>query len=126
MLDPLAVQLFSKLVKEVDADVILSSTWRKHFNIEEFNKCIASVGGTFKIISRTSWDDCRIRGVEIHQWLEKNVEERDFNKYVILDDDSDMLLNQRNNFFHVDGYCGLTPNICYKVKRFLLENKRGF
>jgi len=29
-----------------------------------------------------------------------------------------MLLNQQQHFFHVDRYAGLSPNHCYKVKRF--------
>ena len=35
-----------------------------------------------------------------------------------VDDDGDMLLWQQHNFFQTDNYSGLTPNICYKIKRF--------
>ena len=40
-------------------------------------------------------------------------------KYVILDDDSDMLYWQRNSYFQVDSYSGLTPNLCYRVVNYL-------
>ena len=41
--------------------------------------------------------------------------------YVIIDDDSDMLLWQANHFFQTDSYSGLTPNICYRIKRYFNE-----
>jgi len=49
---------------------------------------------------------------------EHGVNYYDFYKYAIIDDDSDMLLNQEQNFFQTDNYSGLTPNTCYKIKRF--------
>jgi hypothetical protein len=49
----------------------------------------------------------------------------DFHKYAIIDDDSDMLLNQRFNFFQTDNYSGLTPNTCYKIKRFFTGRTFG-
>ena len=36
-----------------------------------------------------------------------------------IDDDSDMLLWHRENYFQTDSYTGLTPNITYKAARFL-------
>ena len=45
----------------------------------------------------------------------------DFYRFAIIDDDSDMLLNQQFNFFQTDNYSGLTPNICYRIKRFFIH-----
>jgi len=51
----------------------------------------------------------------------------DFNKYIILDDDSDMLYWQRNNFICIDGGPGLTENVAYKAIRMLnsMKNLEG-
>jgi hypothetical protein len=38
---------------------------------------------------------------------------------VILDDGTDMLYWQRNNFFWCDPFCGLSPVVAYKAARFL-------
>lgn len=53
-----------------------------------------------------------VRGNEILQWMVDN-EYRigypfNFKSYVILDDDSGMLLSQKDNFIHVDRRVGLT------------------
>ena len=54
-------------------------------------------------------------------WGEDNrdIVVEDGNNYVILDDDSDMLYWQRNNYINVDQYVGLTPKQVYKATRFL-------
>jgi hypothetical protein len=85
-------------------------------------------GGSFKVIDKTPILDCRTRGCEIHQWLKDNIKEEtygclyfDFYKYAIIDDDSDMLLQQQDHFFQTDNYAGLTPNICYRIKNYFLH-----
>jgi hypothetical protein len=114
------------LCKEINAVVVISSTWRLGKTVEELQEIFDYVGGTFKIIGKTDSSDLRVRGPEIKKWLEKNINEEthgcmyfDFYKYVIIDDDSDMLLNQREHFFQTDSYSGLTPTTCYKIKRFI-------
>jgi hypothetical protein len=55
-----------------------------------------------------------MRGEEIQQWLDKNPEVED---YAILDDDSDMLPEQMDKFYHCDGYFGLSPKHLYRIGR---------
>lgn len=63
------------------------------------------------------------RGCEIKAWLELNKEKLGDKmskvKYVILDDDSDMLYWQREHLFLTDAYAGLTKNIAYRVINYL-------
>lgn len=122
---------FNELCKEVNAVVVISSTWRMGKSIEELQEIFSYCGGTFRIISKTPHTGYE-RGTEISKWLEDNIKPEthgchyfDFYRYVIIDDDSDMLLNQRFNFFQTDNYSGLTPNTCYKIKRFLTGRTFG-
>ena len=46
-----------------------------------------------------------------------------YNNYAIIDDDSDMLLWQKDNFFQTDSYSGLTPTTCYKIKNFFMQKQ---
>lgn len=119
------MELLNELVEYLDATVVVSSTWRAsgiEYLQEEFNK----YGATFEIhdITPHGGKDT-VRGNEIRMWLQENIKpetygcfSHDFRDYVIIDDDSDMLLWQKANFFQTDNYSGLTPNICYKIKRF--------
>lgn len=121
---PVRMEWLNDLCEETDSAVVLSASMRNSWVVAELQKIFEGCGATFTIIDKTGHSESRIRGVEIKEWLEKNcmkwfgVNYYDFHRYAILDDDSDMLLNQQHNFFHVDRYAGLTPNICYKIKRF--------
>lgn len=122
---------FNELCKDIDAEVIISSTWRQGKTVEELQEIMDYCGGTFKIIDKTPYTGYE-RGTEISKWLHDNIELEihgvnyyDFHKYAIIDDDSDMLLNQKFNFFQTDNYSGLTPNTCYKIKRFITGRTFG-
>lgn len=123
---PIRLGYVNDLCKETNSKVVVSSTWRGGLSIEELQRLFDICGGTFEVIGKTPHVDCRVRGVEIKKWLEKNINEEeygclyfDFYRYVIIDDDSDMLLNQGPHFFQTDQFTGITPNLCYKIKRFL-------
>lgn len=115
---------FNGLCKEIDAEIVISSTWRMGKTVEQLQEIMDFCGGTFKIISKTEHNGYE-RGTEISRWLKDNIKPEthgchyyDFYKYAIIDDDNDMLLNQANHFFQTDNYSGLTPNTCYRIKRF--------
>lgn len=129
MLDKNAINLFNNLIEELeckyDVKIVISSTWRHNENLQ---KILNDNGCNFEIFSITPTSECRIRGVEIYKWLKDNINQSDdkclyfdFYRYAIIDDDSDMLLQQQHNFFKTDNYCGLTPNICYRIKNFALH-----
>lgn len=112
------------LCEETQSVIVVSSTWRSSYTVDELQELFNSMGGTFTVLDKTGHCESRVRGVEIKNWLHDNCEKYfgvmyfDFYRYAIIDDDSDMLLNQENHFFHCDNYSGLTPNTCYKIKRF--------
>ena len=118
---------FNELCKEVDADVVISSTWRMGKSVEQLQEIFKYCGGDFNIIDKTEHLGYE-RGIEISKWLKDNIKPEthgchyfDFYRYAIIDDDSDMLLNQSNHFFQTDNYSGLTPSTCYRIKRFFLH-----
>jgi len=117
------VSWLNDLCEKIEADVVVSSTWRLGKTVEYLQKLLNDAGATFKVIDKTPdlrGEGC-LRGNEIYLWLKKN-RDYEFKNYVIIDDDSDMLLWQQNHFFKVDSYSGLTPNTCYKIKRFFGVN----
>lgn len=128
---PERIKMFNELCAEVGADVVISSTWRMGKTVEELREIMAYCGGTFNIIDKTPHTGYE-RGTEISKWLQENIKPEtygchyfDYHKYAIIDDDSDMLLNQQFNFFKTDNYSGLTPNTCYKIKRFFTGQTFG-
>ncbi len=113
----------NELCEETNSLVVISSSWRIGKTVEELREILNYCGANFNIIDKTPQLGFE-RGVEISVWLKGNcknvigIDHRDFNNYAIIDDDSDMLLNQGPNFFQTDNYSGLTPNICYRIKQF--------
>ncbi len=129
-IDPEAVELLNNLIKKTDAKVVVSSTWRLGRTIKELQEILESAGFVGEVIDKTpsmnhgQYGDCILRGNEILAWIKANKDivggyYDTYRRYVILDDDSDFLLWQRENFFHCDAYAGLTPNVVYKAARFL-------
>lgn len=120
-LDAKAIEHLNTIVKEVpNVEFILSSTWRRGHTSEQITKLMKHKGfvGIIKHSTPVHDEEYCVRGNEIYHWLECNRPSEFFN-YVIVDDDSDMLLHQKNNFLHVDRYAGLTYNHAYKIVRFL-------
>jgi hypothetical protein len=120
------IEIVNNICKDNNLKVVISSTWRIGKTLEWLQEILNSRGATFKIIGKTGYSNSRIRGVEIYEWLKENINlenygcySYNFNNFVILDDDSDILLNQKDNFFQVDNYTGITPTHEYKIKRFL-------
>jgi len=118
MIDPDALKLLQELVDNTNADIVISSTWRKGGRLENIKSLFKGLGFTGNIVGATpvlSEDYC-CRGNEIKKWIIDNIkyEDRDKFKYVILDDDSDMLFQQaQHNFIHIDGRVGLTDRDRY-------------
>lgn len=120
-LDPVAIELLNDLISDTGAEVIISSTWRNGRTIEEIQSLLEQRGFKHKIHSKTPIFDHNqsVRGNEIKGWLKANIPFGEKVKYVIIDDDSDMLWEQRNNMVLTDNWIGMTPNTTYKARRIL-------
>lgn len=111
-------ELVKKICDETGAKIVISSSWRKYsfeetmkqFNREEFILYDYIIDIT-KRLALTGTNLTIPRGVEIMDWLEYHV----VDSYVILDDDSDMLLWQKDNFVHTDTYNGISEQDVQKA-----------
>nr|DAQ75807.1 MAG TPA: acid phosphatase [Caudoviricetes sp.] len=95
-IDPRAVARLNRITKATNALIIVSSSWRFDDNLQE----VFTLSGIEQRISdRTPWSKDRFRGSEIQEWLDKQTEPY---RYVILDDDNDMLDSQLPYFIQTD------------------------
>lgn len=72
-----------------DCKIVISSTWRKLYELEELKKFLSHMGvDAERVIDVTPYRlSDRIRGGEIAEWLE---DAKDVTSFAIVDDDSDM------------------------------------
>lgn len=103
-LDPLACQRLQRLCDTMGAELVITSTWRKHHTIQDLQDLFRQRGLTARIIGRTPsldhfhntfedpWN--RIgRGLEIQWWLQHYLPSDEAvcnQRFAILDDDRDM------------------------------------
>lgn len=127
-IDPKCVENLNTLCKESGAKVVISSTWR-HSGLDYCKDVLEFHGFNGEIIDITPHSRCNmsLRGNEILQWIRDNHklvgDYYNFTEYVILDDDSDMLYWQRNNFLLIDRFVGLTMGDVFRAKKILNNGK---
>ena len=110
-IDPYLAFLVGKIVLATDCKVVLSSSWRhSQDGIDEVTKQVIDI---FDVTGNCC---SGIRGVEINNWLKQHEE---VTKYAILDDESDMLLWQKRQFFQTSWNTGITEEIVEKVIKHL-------
>ncbi len=123
MFCPYSVILLNKLTDETNAKIVVSSSWRKNNSVEELSTLFKKNGITGDVYSSThvlfykNCDHSVSRGNEIQLWLSQYPETE---QYVILDDDSDMLYNQRKNFVHVNPVKGFVKKDYNKALKILM------
>jgi hypothetical protein len=121
-LDLDCVANLNKLVADTGAKIVLSSTWRHDADVIDNLKVHVQaefLGKTPSLNSRYS-----LRGNEIHAWIQQNEAllgkaYHEYHSFVILDDDSDMLLWHADNYFRTDPWVGLTQGVAYRAARYL-------
>ena len=130
-LDEEKMKLIEHICNKTDAYIVISSSWRR-FTLEDTIKDITdtsnwSVPVPFTPIERVVGVTSRMysfkgddknthfrvpRGVEIERYLNEHT---DIDKYVILDDDADMLLEQAPYFIQTDAIEGLSEQDAEKA-----------
>jgi len=134
------------IIDNTQAKIVISSTWRSS-GLEIMKEMWLKRNLPGEIIGVTPYHETRIRGIEIKEYLSQecnfqriNYDISVFNKYIkdskcsnyiILDDDSDMLLCQAEHFIKcscnkdhpdaIEGY-GLTKTNAFKAINILNKN----
>lgn len=111
--DPKPVTLLKWIIELTEAKIVVSSTWR--MSGKETMKLMWEMrdlpGEVIDITPILNTD----RGEEIDMWLKEN----QVDKYVIFDDDSDMLPEQKPFFIQTDGEYGITYKDAEKAIQIL-------
>ena len=126
--DPIKWEWLSEFCNRTDTKVCISISWKWHFNgnsntnNEMWDKAFDKLGFNSETFIGITGNKRTLRGTEINEFIEfVNNDNHPFipsiEKYAIIDDDSDMLPEQKDSFFHVDGYYGLIPNTLYRIGR---------
>ena len=87
-LDPEPIVLLNEIVRESQAKVVVSSTWRLGYDAQGLQILLESQGFVGEVVGKTPDMPAKQRGHEIRRWLKDNG--RPLTNFVILDDDSDM------------------------------------
>ena len=126
------VARLSEIIRRTGAKVVISSTWRTD-GLEAFQHMWKTMDIAGEVVGITPMSSNTIegveqnhpingwRGLEIRDWLKHSEYDIFFDNYIILDDDSDMLYDQRNNFIHVDASVGITDGVVYRAVKRLGE-----
>jgi hypothetical protein len=102
-IDPVCVDRLNLLIEQTAAQVVISSSWRLIFELDDIEDQLASAGFEGEVVGQTPWIPDENRGREIETYLEGL---KGSVRYVILDDDPDVApLTDR--LVHTDGYLGL-------------------
>jgi hypothetical protein len=131
--DPEAVAHLEKImVAHPDVEIVISSTWRILHPLAEIRGYIKTAGGELassKVIDKTprgkmvdGFEMSSIRGDEIKRWMDLLGDE--IKSYVILDDDSDMRPDQKENFVQTNHMNGLTDADAQKPSRFCIDKSQ--
>jgi|694.fasta_scaffold06336_41 hypothetical protein len=140
---PTLVSNLNLIIENTGAKIVVSSTWRRGYDIKGLQELFDSVGISGEVIGKTPSihsaqgikNSYTIpRGCEIEYFLKENgfrrinwskerqleyLESSNIKNYVILDDDSDMLLNQKEHFVKTNTKEGLTLELSQKSIKIL-------
>ena len=111
-MDPDAVERIMRIVKETGAEIVVSSTWKYDDNLN-YKLRFMGISNTYGI---TPWSRDRHRGSEIKEWLDEHPE---VTSYVIIDDDSDMLEEQKSHFVQTSWHDGINDHNVEKAIKIL-------
>lgn len=104
-IDTNTIPLLHSILERADCDIVLSSTWRYIYGLQETVQMMVHAGFKYPeaVVARTPLIRGVSRGAEVHQWrtLQPHT-----GPYVCLDDDADFLKGQP--LVQTSGYCGLT------------------
>lgn len=124
-IDDKAVSFLQEIINKTGAKIVISSHWRTGETFVALKEILSELKFSGEIIGVTPNRDCSlcVRGNVIQEWINKNRkvmgEYPGHKQYVIIDDDSDMLLCQKDNFVQTSLKNGLTAENVNKAIEIL-------
>jgi len=109
--DPRCCMHLESIIRQTNAKIVISSVWR-FSGLSVMQQMWRDRGIFGEVIDITPSIVNSVRGAEIEAWLSTH---KDVESHVILDDDTDMLGNQNNNFVKVDERYGINYNDSLKA-----------
>ena len=130
-LDRTAVALIAEIVARTQAQIVVSSSWRRMYSADVLRQLLTEAGypapcpiiGLTPILHRTPDGDPQVRGHEIQQWLDEAAQREGerVDLFAILDDDSDMA-HLRHRLVQTSFKIGLTRDHAESVIALLTPN----
>jgi hypothetical protein len=126
-LDPSNVQMLVRLVELTNADLIISSDWRRYHSYEVLCRRLLDAGlpdrfcGTTPCLEAEDDWDIVPRGLEIDAWLKTN---RWSGSFLILDDLPDMEPHQ-DRLIQTNDECGLVETDVEKALAMLMNESNA-
>lgn len=117
-----AVQWISEACQKFDYDIVVTSTWRLHDNYKE---CLINGGlrAGIEVLGRTDSIRGVCRGAEIKKYIDEHPE---IQYYVIVDDEADILPEQRSHFIRTNGDTGFNLSEFQQFEEiFNKDNEHG-
>lgn len=123
-----AVRLIQRLMDETGAKLVLSTVWGDTLDYEAASMVCEAFGfkqdslfsPSFQCDGFLSWKiekTLKLRGEQIQQHIDRLHPHLD--QYLIIDDETDMLPEQHDNFVHVDSVDGFNARNYYRAKAIL-------
>ena len=119
-LDPVGIKMLELLIQDFKAQIVLSSTWRLHHDQVSMTAILQNAGMK-EVPWHQNWKTDNLyvkpRGEEIKKWL---VEQGGPNpKYLILDDQSDFLEEQKPYYVETSFDVGITYHNYQQARKIL-------
>jgi hypothetical protein len=115
---PIKMALFANVIKKTGANIVISSTWRKHqFAMNTIQMNFVGHGIINNYLGKTKCLN-RSRYHEIQDYLDTHPKVHNF---AVLDDNLTAWY-ENNHFFRTSGFIGLTKGICDDLIRFLNDD----
>jgi hypothetical protein len=143
--DPAAAALVDRLCEATGAYIVLSSSWRIGYNLEQVRTMLVTLGVNSPVIGKTSQLNGK-RGDQIAHWINEfntpegkarlihqgHLDTEEFElpfddktviqTYAIVDDDADMLESQKHHFVQTTFMDGLTCALTLELGKILSDD----
>lgn len=120
--DPDCVKRYMRIIEKTGAKTVISSSWRFTDGLRNIMEQVGFYGSALEF--ETTPYLGTIRGLEIRSYLEQYEDthkNEEVESYCIIDDETDMLYEQKDNFVNTDINFGLTDEDTDKVIKILLN-----